>query len=143
MPPLPHNIPSRICLIISFKPLSHTLPHSLAFRLARPLRQDPINTITTTTASYRPFSTKLHQAVMSPPSTPSKPVQTPPFATVSLSRDEWRFENLSAPTEWIEDYRPGGYHPIHLGDVFQDRYKVLRKLGYGSYSTVWLVRDSQ
>ncbi|KDR80282.1 hypothetical protein GALMADRAFT_62225 [Galerina marginata CBS 339.88] len=40
------------------------------------------------------------------------------------------------------DYQPGGYHPVHLGDKFQDeRYTVVNKLGYGSYSTVWLVRD--
>jgi serine/threonine-protein kinase SRPK3 len=38
-------------------------------------------------------------------------------------------------------YRPGGFHPVHIGDVFGNRYKVLRKLGYGLYSTVWLVRD--
>jgi serine/threonine-protein kinase SRPK3 len=39
-------------------------------------------------------------------------------------------------------YQPGGYHPVHLGDTFQDgRYTVINKLGYGTYSTVWLVRD--
>lgn len=30
---------------------------------------------------------------------------------------------------------------MHLGDVFNDRYMVVRKLGYGQYSTVWLARD--
>lgn len=39
-------------------------------------------------------------------------------------------------------YRPGGYHPVEVGDVYNDRYKVKRKLGYGLYSTVWLVWDS-
>ncbi|KAI1487280.1 kinase-like protein [Biscogniauxia mediterranea] len=38
-------------------------------------------------------------------------------------------------------YRPGGFHPVYIGDVFKDRYKVLNKIGYGVYSTVWLVRD--
>lgn len=29
-----------------------------------------------------------------------------------------------------------------LGDLFNDgQYKVIRKLGEGSYSTVWLARD--
>ena len=37
-------------------------------------------------------------------------------------------------------YKPGGYHPVHLGDIYQ-RYKVIHKLGFGSYSTVWLARD--
>ncbi len=39
-------------------------------------------------------------------------------------------------------YCPGGYHPVRIGDVFNNaKYKVLRKLGYGVYSTVWLARD--
>ncbi|KAH6903278.1 kinase-like domain-containing protein [Coprinopsis sp. MPI-PUGE-AT-0042] len=39
-------------------------------------------------------------------------------------------------------YRPGGFHPVHLGDKFKDgRYTAVTKLGYGSFSTVWLVRD--
>lgn len=38
-------------------------------------------------------------------------------------------------------YRPGGFHPVYIGDIFNDRYEVLNKIGYGAYSTVWLVRD--
>jgi serine/threonine-protein kinase SRPK3 len=38
-------------------------------------------------------------------------------------------------------YQPGGYHPIHLGDVYCQRYRVIHKLGFGAYSTVWLARD--
>lgn len=56
---------------------------------------------------------------------------------------EHRFELVQLPTEWIEAYRPGGYHPIHLGDLLAEgRYKILRKLGFGSFSTVWLAKDS-
>ncbi|OPB41808.1 hypothetical protein A0O28_0103680 [Trichoderma guizhouense] len=40
-------------------------------------------------------------------------------------------------------YRPGGFHPVYIGDIFNDRYKVLNKIGYGLYSTVWLVKDLQ
>ena len=40
-------------------------------------------------------------------------------------------------------YRPGGYHPVHLGDLYHQRYRVIHKLGFGSYSTVWLARDLQ
>lgn len=39
------------------------------------------------------------------------------------------------------EYCPGGYHPIFIGDVYNGRYKVLRKLGWGHFSTVWLVWD--
>ena len=40
-------------------------------------------------------------------------------------------------------YRPGGLHPVYIGDVYHDKYKVLNKIGYGVYSTVWLARDLQ
>ena len=48
-----------------------------------------------------------------------------------------------AATERIRLYRPGGYHPVELGDKFYNRYVVEHKLGYGGYSTVWLARDLQ
>ncbi|KAF7866860.1 hypothetical protein EAF04_005701 [Stromatinia cepivora] len=43
--------------------------------------------------------------------------------------------------EEIENYSPGGFHPIHIGDEIEGRYKVVHKLGYGGFSTVWLAKD--
>lgn len=44
--------------------------------------------------------------------------------------------------EDVEAYRPGGFHPVSIGDCFaQGRYRVLHKLGHGGSSTVWLARD--
>jgi len=40
-----------------------------------------------------------------------------------------------------EDYLPGGYHPVKIGDVYNQRYEVIRKLGWGHFSTVWLCHD--
>lgn len=40
-------------------------------------------------------------------------------------------------------YEPGGYHQILPGEIYNQQYKVIRKLGWGIYSTVWLVQDSQ
>ncbi|KAJ9580415.1 hypothetical protein L9F63_003939 [Diploptera punctata] len=40
-----------------------------------------------------------------------------------------------------EDYCKGGYHPVRIGDLFQERYYVSRKLGWGHFSTVWLCWD--
>jgi len=46
--------------------------------------------------------------------------------------------------EDVEMYKPGGFHPVSIGDVFSNgRYKVLHKLGYGGSSTVWLARDQR
>jgi hypothetical protein len=73
---------------------------------------------------------------MSSPPTPSSEVPSDP------SQD--RFHPITAPTEWVEVYRPGHFHPVHIGDVFKDgRFTVVRKLGYGSFSTVWLAFDKQ
>jgi len=42
------------------------------------------------------------------------------------------------------DYDRGGYHPVQVGERFnQDRYLVVRKLGWGHFSTVWLAHDQQ
>ena len=39
-------------------------------------------------------------------------------------------------------YRPGGLYPLQIGETLKDsRYKILHKLGFGSWSTVWLARD--
>uniref|UniRef100_A0A669E937 non-specific serine/threonine protein kinase n=1 Tax=Oreochromis niloticus TaxID=8128 RepID=A0A669E937_ORENI len=36
-----------------------------------------------------------------------------------------------------------GYHPVKIGDLFNGRYHVIRKLGWGHFSTVWLCWDIQ
>ncbi|ESO10200.1 hypothetical protein HELRODRAFT_190406 [Helobdella robusta] len=40
-----------------------------------------------------------------------------------------------------KDYVKGGYHPVKIGDLFNGRYHVIRKLGWGHFSTVWLCWD--
>ncbi|CAF2422697.1 unnamed protein product [Rotaria sp. Silwood2] len=40
-----------------------------------------------------------------------------------------------------KDYCKGGYHPITIGSIFNQRYHVIRKLGWGHFSTVWLCWD--
>lgn len=58
------------------------------------------------------------------------------------------------PTEWpeiAEDglleeeafpwYTPEKWYSAQIGEVFESRYQVLRKLGFGSVSTAWLCRD--
>eukprot|EP01095_Lingulamoeba_sp_RSL-Kostka_P000568 TRINITY_DN1084_c0_g1_i1.p1 TRINITY_DN1084_c0_g1~~TRINITY_DN1084_c0_g1_i1.p1 ORF type:complete len:407 (-),score=150.58 TRINITY_DN1084_c0_g1_i1:51-1271(-) len=45
--------------------------------------------------------------------------------------------------EGKEGYKAGGYHPVSVGEWYKHRYKVLKKLGWGHFSTVWLARDSE
>jgi serine/threonine-protein kinase SRPK3 len=44
--------------------------------------------------------------------------------------------------EGKEGYKKGGYHPVSIGDVYKSRYKIVKKLGWGHFSTVWLATDS-
>uniref|UniRef100_A0A8D3DPP9 non-specific serine/threonine protein kinase n=1 Tax=Scophthalmus maximus TaxID=52904 RepID=A0A8D3DPP9_SCOMX len=39
------------------------------------------------------------------------------------------------------DYGTGGYYPVEIGEIFVDRYQVVKKLGWGHFSTVWLCWD--
>lgn len=43
--------------------------------------------------------------------------------------------------ESLELYEPGGYHPVVINDLLHNRYRIVDKLGFGGYSTVWLARD--
>ncbi|KAJ2021174.1 serine/threonine protein kinase, CMGC [Coemansia sp. RSA 922] len=59
------------------------------------------------------------------------------------SSDEYDDE-AEMEEEDIEDYCKGGYHPVKIGDVFKgQQYKVVRKLGWGHFSTVWLAHDRE
>ncbi|KAI1774788.1 hypothetical protein F4818DRAFT_73340 [Hypoxylon cercidicola] len=62
---------------------------------------------------------------------------------ISTSRSSPVKYNLIEDTECLERYMPGGYHPVHIGDQFHNRYRVVHKLGYGAYSTTWLARDQK
>eukprot|EP01062_Namystynia_karyoxenos_P020062 TRINITY_DN1758_c1_g1_i1.p1 TRINITY_DN1758_c1_g1~~TRINITY_DN1758_c1_g1_i1.p1 ORF type:complete len:1374 (+),score=363.11 TRINITY_DN1758_c1_g1_i1:123-4124(+) len=54
---------------------------------------------------------------------------------------EGNYWNANEDQEDEADYRPGGYHPVRVGDVYADRHEILCKLGWGQFSTVWLSRD--
>jgi serine/threonine-protein kinase SRPK3 len=42
------------------------------------------------------------------------------------------------------NYKLGGYHPIEIGDELHNGwYRILHRLGYGSYSTVWLALNQR
>ena len=43
--------------------------------------------------------------------------------------------------EHLRHYKLSRFYPVYLGDIYESRYQVLSKLGYGSCSTVWLSRD--
>jgi serine/threonine protein kinase len=54
-------------------------------------------------------------------------------------REYYRYEE-EMPVNYTA--RPGffRFHPVRVGDTYNG-YKVIRKLGYGTFSTVWLAED--
>lgn len=54
-----------------------------------------------------------------------------------------RFAGIPGNVEPPDWYNPGGFHPVHLSDKIAHRYRVLRKLGWGTCSTVWLAVDEK
>ena len=61
----------------------------------------------------------------------------------NIEVEKHRFVPVYADAEFAGDYVRGGFHPVHLGDVYDNRYRVLRKLGFGAFSTIWLARDQR
>jgi len=43
--------------------------------------------------------------------------------------------------EILPGYDPDDFCPIDPGDIFNDRYQAIAKIGFGSVSTVWLAKD--
>ncbi|KAH7929395.1 kinase-like protein [Leucogyrophana mollusca] len=53
-------------------------------------------------------------------------------------------DEQSKDEESPADYNAGGYLAVKIDDTFKDgRYVVARKLGWGHFSTVWLVKDTE
>ncbi|KAI8971338.1 kinase-like protein [Trametes punicea] len=70
----------------------------------------------------------------------SRVLSAPQTSSDTRSASTW--EELE---ELLEDYNPSvnGYCPVAVGDILGRRYSVVRKSGWGVYSTVWLVKDTR
>ena len=63
---------------------------------------------------------------------------------VQLISTEHGLSDDERDNEGLEGYKMGGYHPVSIGDSFnQHQYVVLKKLGWGHFSTVWLVKNKE
>lgn len=45
--------------------------------------------------------------------------------------------------EHLDKFKARQYYPANIGDIYDEKYQVLGKLGFGSTSTVWLARNLQ
>lgn len=66
---------------------------------------------------------------------PSPPRQPPTFGFEVLDNDYLLEE------ETFSWYAPDDFYHVRIGEVFQSRYQVLGKLGFGTVSTACLCRD--
>ncbi|CAG8309649.1 unnamed protein product [Penicillium nalgiovense] len=94
-----------------------------------PAYRIPWGALPTTTFQSRPSST------LDPVSTKEKPPSFPIEGYPIIKADQ------PAEEELLFDYSAYRYYPVHIGKIFQDRYQVCSKLGWGSCSTTWLARD--
>jgi hypothetical protein len=82
-----------------------------------------------------PQSGSITRGTADVPRSPSKPHVFPITGWENID------PSIIVEEESIPTYRPEKYYPVRIGEVFNDRYRVVGKLGFGSSTTVWLCRD--
>ncbi|CEP01042.1 hypothetical protein PBRA_008354 [Plasmodiophora brassicae] len=50
-------------------------------------------------------------------------------------------DRLQRSEEGADNYGVGGYHRVTRGQLYNQRYMIVSKLGWGHFSTVWLAAD--
>lgn len=55
--------------------------------------------------------------------------------------DEINMEYPPSEEQTLPRFFQRRYYPVRIGQLFNGRYRILTKLGYGANSTVWLTRD--
>uniref|UniRef100_T1IHV6 non-specific serine/threonine protein kinase n=1 Tax=Strigamia maritima TaxID=126957 RepID=T1IHV6_STRMM len=63
------------------------------------------------------------------------------FVPLTLTPEHKTFDSDDEEQEDQESYCIDGYHPVQIGDIFNQKYLIIRKLGWGGFSTVWLCWD--
>ncbi|GLD72326.1 SRSF protein kinase 3-like protein [Lates japonicus] len=71
---------------------------------------------------------------------PNKPPPAPPAVQIHPHSPE-HLGSYEEQQENPADYGIGGYYLVEIGEIFVDRYQVVKKLGWGHFSTVWLCWD--
>ncbi|XP_078500272.1 SRSF protein kinase 3-like isoform X2 [Lissotriton helveticus] len=59
----------------------------------------------------------------------------------TTSKEDSESSDSEGEQEPRREYTKGGYHLVKFGDLLNEHYHVIRKVGWGEYSTVWLCWD--
>ncbi|XP_019734937.1 SRSF protein kinase 2-like isoform X2 [Hippocampus comes] len=72
-----------------------------------------------------------------PSASPPPPHRPPVQAHLAPPEPAGTYDQEENPA----DYGIGGYYPVEIGEILENRYQVVKKLGWGHFSTVWLCWD--
>ncbi|KAI1760829.1 kinase-like domain-containing protein [Hypoxylon sp. FL1150] len=133
--PLARPTPIDIMTDEATQPIFNEIDHQSDARFSTPETVVPVDYVS-------PSEQTVNDDITTPP--PHNDLDTEDESEIDDDEDtaEIQFPNyMMYPSEYTEDiylYRPGGHHPVHLGDILDDRFEVIHKLGFGGFSTVWL-----
>ncbi|ANQ07789.1 Protein kinase domain-containing protein [Plasmodium coatneyi] len=52
-----------------------------------------------------------------------------------------KLQYTESDDEGSDEYCKGGYHPVKINEIYNNRYRIEGKLGWGHFSTVWVATD--
>ncbi|CAI5757828.1 unnamed protein product [Candida verbasci] len=124
------NSNSSSNFIDNFKPSPQLLPN---------LIQHSVPYVSTTPSSSKPFKPELSPLKTDFEEDEEKEAQDKQEDISSESDSDLN----PADEEDLKDYVPGGYHPCYIGEEYKNgKYTLVRKLGWGHFSTVWLAKNN-
>lgn len=89
--------------------------------------------------------TILSDGLVESPVAMTDPTADNPNGEGEPAPEKYQLEGDDCPSEVekLERYTQGGYHPVAIGDLLGDggRFRVVHKLGFGGFATVWLCHD--
>lgn len=94
-----------------------------------------------------PYTFPQCQSYIRPPSSFSirHPVYTTfrPKTHISSKQPKTISTARAIKEEILHGYIAERYYPVYIGQIFNSRYQIITKLGFGATSTIWLCLDLQ